>query len=666
MSSRDSDHQSQTSTTSKSSSTLGRKGDPRMHRAVASRLEDPDLGLTDALILGGYQYAPGDDTGTVDSENVTLGQRKNQLSRRVRLARRKQQRQEIQDGSASSGGGDVAPISQQYMLHTQHSEGSSPLTNLSSCPNEYEAKLRRMITENFQQTFVQNQNQNQQNDGNQRCVESIPIQTSNFYPSGIEGVRSDANQTSALSTKAPPFPLSFLSAIGGDHVSNDSSSSTSFETTVPSGQHPLLAAAGNQSNCLPEGRSEVYTPPDPCDGYTAILGQVESMLRPTEKKFQPSTLPYQPGDQTQKVSHEAGFTSKASAMIQKPQPHTTDVRVTHNPVAVDSIARTAESVGMTLEQLAIVLQSNSHVRQTIAGESNNGSVEQSRFNQALAFCRYESKALYSKAMLLAGYPLSAVSDESHEYVQLAVAAWQQEGLDLQKRLQKKPSANQDRGDHGTRCSKPVDDGQASEMFDGGAFMRLCNNYWDDNVSESNKTAAAASVAAIQQQGQSVNRYDANCRKRHHAEPLPKEQQQQKHMAMVPSDRQEQCQQQQLLSSGGSSDFQDDMETMSAKNHSPSTMGDTFEHHQLQQLSNVLFHQPPDGEGTTTMTASMDFAATNVADEPSQKMLVMMANQEASIGWTNLTPNPIANLYDDDDGINDDDGKRISKYSKYQA
>eukprot|EP00562_Extubocellulus_spinifer_P035612 CAMPEP_0178700924 /NCGR_PEP_ID=MMETSP0699-20121125/11956_1 /TAXON_ID=265572 /ORGANISM="Extubocellulus spinifer, Strain CCMP396" /LENGTH=672 /DNA_ID=CAMNT_0020347337 /DNA_START=17 /DNA_END=2035 /DNA_ORIENTATION=- len=90
-------------------SKLGRRGDPRMHKAVIGRLQNPELSLLDALKFGGFVFpaldvapANGDkekqeDGNIVDSENVTLGQRKNQLSRRLRIAREK-----------GTGAGDVA------------------------------------------------------------------------------------------------------------------------------------------------------------------------------------------------------------------------------------------------------------------------------------------------------------------------------------------------------------------------------------------------------------------------------------------------------------------------------------------------------------------------------------------------------------------------------
>jgi hypothetical protein len=57
-------------------------------QAVSARLANPEMSLYDALIAGGFHYASPDDSTAADHEGVTLGQRKNQLSRRLRMARR--------------------------------------------------------------------------------------------------------------------------------------------------------------------------------------------------------------------------------------------------------------------------------------------------------------------------------------------------------------------------------------------------------------------------------------------------------------------------------------------------------------------------------------------------------------------------------------------------
>jgi hypothetical protein len=73
------------------------RGDARMGRAVNAKLKDPQISLSDALRVGGFNYSETATASVVDDENVTLGQRKNQLSRRLRKARQQlllqQQRQ---------------------------------------------------------------------------------------------------------------------------------------------------------------------------------------------------------------------------------------------------------------------------------------------------------------------------------------------------------------------------------------------------------------------------------------------------------------------------------------------------------------------------------------------------------------------------------------------
>lgn len=67
---------------------IGRKGDPRMEKAVIARLANPQLPLYEALLMGGFEYT--EDPQSVDDQGVTLCQRKNQLSRRIRMAKKKQ------------------------------------------------------------------------------------------------------------------------------------------------------------------------------------------------------------------------------------------------------------------------------------------------------------------------------------------------------------------------------------------------------------------------------------------------------------------------------------------------------------------------------------------------------------------------------------------------
>lgn len=92
-------------------SKLGRKGDPRMHAAMKARLIDTKLSLYDALKKGGFRFYSKSDGSIVDADNVSLSQRKNQLSRRIRLHKKHCQSEDCDDTAAGGGGGGVSVTS---------------------------------------------------------------------------------------------------------------------------------------------------------------------------------------------------------------------------------------------------------------------------------------------------------------------------------------------------------------------------------------------------------------------------------------------------------------------------------------------------------------------------------------------------------------------------
>jgi len=85
-----------------SGSNLGRRGDPRMHKAVAARVANPAMSLLEALAEGGFEFPDNiegsgrSDRDIYDADGVQLCQRKNQLSRRLRLLRKR-------DNASTSG-----------------------------------------------------------------------------------------------------------------------------------------------------------------------------------------------------------------------------------------------------------------------------------------------------------------------------------------------------------------------------------------------------------------------------------------------------------------------------------------------------------------------------------------------------------------------------------
>jgi hypothetical protein len=54
--------------------------DYRMQRAVAAHMSNPNIGLFQALRVGGFEYQSDDDSTRLERDNLTLGQRKQELS----------------------------------------------------------------------------------------------------------------------------------------------------------------------------------------------------------------------------------------------------------------------------------------------------------------------------------------------------------------------------------------------------------------------------------------------------------------------------------------------------------------------------------------------------------------------------------------------------------
>jgi hypothetical protein len=133
-------------------SNMGRRGDPRMHRAVAVRLADPNVSLLDALIEGGFKFPPNmfetgnSDRDIFDSDGVQLCQRKNQLSRRLRLIRKRKDVVEKSsmppsiapeivsaDGYAVRHGGALRPASKTAVI----GEAATHSGNVPQQPNKH-------------------------------------------------------------------------------------------------------------------------------------------------------------------------------------------------------------------------------------------------------------------------------------------------------------------------------------------------------------------------------------------------------------------------------------------------------------------------------------------------------------------------------------------------
>ncbi len=419
-------------------SKLGRKGDPRMHLAVTARLANPDISLYEALRMGGFEYPTNDDASIVDSQKVTLGQRKNQLSRRLRLARKNL------EGSSPSAGNGIAAAG-------GHGEN----------PSIEEDSTRSTSTET--PSFTREQYQSHLAVGNSASVSAAPERrsalnaaTHKTHNSGNKlGARALAmkrevdfcldeedyiNAEATVGQEEPPkrqciakFHPDFAPILVHPARFSDKTSYIENGGGGVAGKASGLAIGQNQHHRPPGlglGRkvagATAFTPMTSTGASPfAMLGsnmQAPSGFSPSQF-YDPQFAPYFPGQQ----HHMHQAQPRASA------------------VAVSSLTSTAQAVGLTLEQLALALSSNTTNLAKLVAETRSGESMAKQQELALNFHEVETKALYTKCMLVAGIDDSLAQPGTPTYTAFALKAWQAEGQRLQglERTARRDRANSD-------------------------------------------------------------------------------------------------------------------------------------------------------------------------------------------------------------------------------
>jgi hypothetical protein len=326
------------------SSKLGRKGDPRMHKAVTARLENPNLTLYEALRIGGFNYPDNDDASLIDSEKVTLGQRKNQLSRRLRLARKQ-------------NGGDDSSLSGGFWLNGGQSQKTNPQYSLGARALQMKRDADLALDES----------------------DFVPVDAGNSVNNMM---MEDQFKRPRMAKNHPDFaplivpPASFRASGSFDARSH---------STQPSSGHAFqgdnkFGPAGNIAG--PTGGSGLASGPF----------------------FNPL------------------FTNAYSGQHHQPRA---------SAVAVSSLTSTAQAVGLTLEQLALALSSNTTNLAKLVAETKSGESMSKQQDLALSLFETESKALYTKCMLMSGIDMSLAQPGTPTYMAFALKAWQAEGKRLQ-------------------------------------------------------------------------------------------------------------------------------------------------------------------------------------------------------------------------------------------
>ena len=396
-----------------------------MHRAVAARLANPDLTLFEALRMGGFEYPTNDDASVMDAEKVTLGQRKNQLSRRLRLARKQTNSKDYQHGDHGSGhiGGSTANFGSGHSTGGNSVGGNSRGGGNSRTSNASSGGLSSEAQKELQKLMQHSRNAKMSSSVVGPGASSSKRDAGALLDDDIENETGETPVTMEIQEEpkrariakfhpdyaplfVPPPRNAFGSSTGGVPGATPA--------VNPSFQHQpqqtqQLPTAGMPS--LSMGAAAAATLGSPVPGAIGgnTFGGASALFS------QAGMFPSQAGGQTG---------ARPSA------------------VAVASLTATAQSVGMTLEQLAVSLGSSpSNLAKVLTSlNSNNADTMAKQLNLALNLFQAESRALYSRCMLLAGIPQNQCQESSPTHLQFALNAWQMEGKRLKDLLANSPSS----------------------------------------------------------------------------------------------------------------------------------------------------------------------------------------------------------------------------------
>jgi hypothetical protein len=442
-------------------SKLGRKGDPRMHQAVVARLSNPDISLYEALRMGGFEYPTNDDASIVDSQRVTLGQRKNQLSRRLRLARKNL---DDADNPPTSGNhessligdggdrGDTPSIEEEnirststetpfYTREKQHREnsGNGPGNSVSSVA----ASGATSVPERRSAMYSGNTRHSSGN--NKLGARALAMKREVDFclvdedcGDGEAPSRQDSPPKRQCMAKFHPdfapilvHPVRFSDKTsyhenGGGNIAMNVTGTMSGATN---GQQTLQHHLGTDSGLGWNGAvAPAVTPMTSLGGPSPFLMMGSSMqgtsgLSPNQY-YDPQYSSFFPGQQ--------------SSIHIPPPPRA-------SAVAVSSLVSSAQAVGLTLEQLALTLSSNTRNLAKLVADTRSGESMTKQQELALNLHEVETKALYTKCMIVAGIDVSLAQPGTPTYTAFALKACQAEGQRLQGivRTARRDRANSD-------------------------------------------------------------------------------------------------------------------------------------------------------------------------------------------------------------------------------
>jgi hypothetical protein len=351
-----------------------------MHKAVAARLANPNISLYDALLMGGFDYSTNDDKSILDSKKVTLGQRKNQLSRRLRLARKQIAGGGcVKDACTTSGTDKVlsnaidTASNNNTNCKEEQSEGNINPNDKPYIAHSISASNKTIpeLADDLVSAGVYN-NGNNDAIGNRQCKKP---RLNNY----LRGTSFDRTCTMATATN--------------QELNNNNNNNTNIN------QH--FHQGFQLGNVLNIGGNDTTAP----------------------------TLAVATGSLAQAIFPSAGpiFNSQISDIISDQQPVQQSYQSGTSAMALSSLSSSAHRAGLTLDQLALILSSNEASLTKLVSDSQSGESMAKQEQLALDIYKAEVKSLYTKCLLIAGVDASLAEQNTPTYTRFASKAWEFEG-----------------------------------------------------------------------------------------------------------------------------------------------------------------------------------------------------------------------------------------------
>jgi hypothetical protein len=342
--------------------------------------------LSEALQIGGFGYAINDDPTLTDGEGVSLGQRKNQLSRRLRLARKH-----------NNPGGTRAD---EY-YSSGNSESFNATGSAAGLSNDAQRDFQRLMQQQQQQQAA--------------AVSKKPTPAGNnkMAARALQMKRDQADLGDLSDDEVNPYAPA-------DYQQDEQAKRPRIAKFHPDFAPLFVPPASSVRNgATPKGGEPTAAVPP------------SNLAAPLNMNIGVNGVGVDP-----RVPTAASMPQQSLFAQQLANPYAVAQQNQSRPssVAITSLTHSAQAVGLTLEQLAMHLASDTSSLAKILAENAAADAQSKKMDLAQRLFETDIKALYSKSLLMAGFDPRDCQQNTPLFQEFARKAWQGEAKRLKTTL----------------------------------------------------------------------------------------------------------------------------------------------------------------------------------------------------------------------------------------